>query len=270
MLQDLAIRISQEPPETIVFLLFLVAIRPVGLMFGFIAFAWGLGSSFMIRAGIGLMLGIPMALIGLDQSLDIANRQDVGEMAVILSKEFVLGLALGLLASMPFYALKTAGELVDQFRGEAESGHTNPEGGTISTLGQVFLILGFFIFFSTGGLWLLCGMLYRSYTIWAVAAPLPPLSADAAMVAVDLVKGFLVLAIVTAAPLMLLLFAAEFIVAIGARAAERFELMQYEYLAKNLVTVLFIPLIVLYAARVAEEHIPDSQMALPLLEAMLR
>lgn len=270
MPEDLYSPLLALPPESVVLFLMIAALRPVGLMFGFTAFYWGFGSSMVVRISVGLAIGLPMTLAATDQVIGVIVRKDLFEMLVVLAKEVVLGLCIGLLASLPFFALKAGGEIIDSFRGETDSGHADPVGESISTLGTVFLLLGFSLFFSTGGLWQLGAILYRSYAIWPVFAPLPALAEGSGVLAADLLWQMLALAVLVAAPLMLLLFATEGILILAARLAQKFNLGQNEFLAKNLLVVLILPLIVLYVTQVIELRLPESLSALKLLQGFLR
>ena len=47
--------LSEEMPA-IVFILGVSMLRTIGLTFGFIAFTWGMGPAFMVRAGVAVIL----------------------------------------------------------------------------------------------------------------------------------------------------------------------------------------------------------------------
>ena len=269
MPEDIIARVSGVPPESVVLFLFIATLRPLGLLFGFMAFAWGMGTSVVLRTAIGLTLGLPMALANIDQVIGVIERNSLAEMIIILPKEVVIGFAMGFLASVPFFALKAAGAITDTFRGESDSGHTDPNGGTISSWGIVYLLLGLFAFFASGGLWQLVGMLYQSYAVWPLTAPLPLLTGASALRIADLVTAILSQALLIAAPLLILLIAVDFIVIIASRTAQRFKLYDNEFALKNLVSILALPLMVLYVARIADDHVLDSLAALPLLRGII-
>ena len=76
-------------------------------------------------------------------------------------------------------------------------------------------------------------------------------------------------ALLIAAPLLILLIAVDFIVIIASRTAQRFKLYDNEFALKNLVSILALPLMVLYVARIADDHVLDSLAALPLLREII-
>jgi type III secretion protein T len=249
--------------------LFFATLRPLGLLFGFSAFAWGMGGGLVLRTGIGIALGLPMALGALDEVISVIDRNSLPEMIILLPKEMIIGFALGIFASLPFFALKYAGEIADNFRGESNSGLTDPSDSSITSLGLVFLLIGFFIFFGSGGLWQLVGMLYQSYGIWPLSEPLPALSAGSALKMVGLVTSSLLNAGIIVAPLMILMLAIEFIIIIAARIAKRFDLSSNEFALKNLAVILVMPVVVIYVAQVTDVQIMDSFMALLVLGEVL-
>lgn len=269
MPEEIIARVSGVAPESAILFLFIATLRPLGLLFGFMAFAWGMGSSVVLRTAIGLTLGLPMALANIEQIIGVIERNSLAEMIMILPKEVVIGFALGFLASVPFFALKAAGAITDNFRGESDSGHTDPNGGTISSWGIIFMLLGLFAFFASGGLWQLVKMLYQSYAVWPLTAPLPPLTGASALRMADLITAILAQALLIAAPLLILLIAVDFIVIVASRTAQRFRLYDNEFALKNLAAILALPLMVLYVARIADDHVLDSLAALPLLRGVI-
>jgi type III secretion protein T len=266
MPEQVILRFLDEPAQSLILFAFIATLRPLGLLFGFVAFAWGIGQGRLIRGAIGLSLGFPMAVAGVDQILAMIARKSPVELAMILPKEFIIGFALGFLASLPFIALKAAGAITDTFRGESDSGHTDPSGGTMPTWGMVFVLLGFFAFFGSGGLWQLIAMLYQSYAVWPLTAPLPPMSALNAPLIVQFISP--TLALLVAAPLLTLLVAVEFILIVAARVAQRFQIYGNEFAVKNLTAILALPLMVFYVARVVDDHLTDSLDALPILQQL--
>ncbi|WP_153099999.1 type III secretion system export apparatus subunit SctT [Paraburkholderia hayleyella] len=92
-------------------------------------------------------------------------------MLVLATKELLLGLMLGFLLALPFWAIEALGFLIDNQRGESISGTLNPfDGQDTSTLGQLFHIAFIVYIFTSGSFTLLLGILYDSYLWW------PPLS----------------------------------------------------------------------------------------------
>lgn len=269
MPEEVLIRFSGAPPESVILFIFIATLRPLGLLVGFLAFDWGMGRGVLLRGAIGLSLGVPMAVANVDEIVKLIQRNSIFEMSFILPKEFVIGFALGFLASVPFFALKAAGAVTDAFRGESDSGHTDPNGGTMPTWGLVFLILGFFAFFGSGGLWHLVAMLYQSYEVWPMTALLPAMSGTSALQIADLVTAILSQALLIAAPLLILLVAVDFILIVAARVAQRFQLYSNEFAIKNFAAILALPLMVLYVGRIVDGHVADSLGALPMLGLFL-
>ena len=207
-MDDLAAeRFLALPFESAFLFIALNMLRPMGLTFGFVAFSWGLGQSVTVRAGIALALALPLMILSAPGFADLRDGVQGAALPIMLVKEFALGYALGMLAGLPFLGLQFAGAVIDTYRGENAGGAPDPAGGQLPTFGLLFLIIGLFGFFASGGLWRLVGALYDSYDMWPAAQHLPRFAADTGAHLGAMVDGLLRDALVIAAPLMAILLA---------------------------------------------------------------
>ena len=219
------------------------ALRPTAMMFGFYAMGWAFGPARMMRITIGLVVSFPLLVPNFDQIEEIIRDPDIGKLILIAPKEFIIGFALGLMASSPFRTLEYAGAISDHFRGENDSGITDPNKETLSTSGMLYLVIGFSAFFSFGGLWMLIDILYQTYTIWPIGNVFPTLNMEAGMTFVLVIVNGLVLAAQLAIPLLAGMIAIEFSLAVAARIAKRFSFYDMAFPIKNLGVIMTLPLI---------------------------
>ncbi|GGG84115.1 hypothetical protein GCM10011415_37720 [Salipiger pallidus] len=269
-MDDLAAeRFLALPFESAFLFIALNMLRPMGLTFGFVAFSWGLGQSVTVRAGIALALALPLMILSAPGFADLRDGVQGAALPIMLVKEFALGYALGLLAGLPFLGLQFAGAVIDTYRGENAGGAPDPAGGQLPTFGLLFLIIGLFGFFASGGLWRLVGALYDSYDMWPAAQHLPRFAADTGTQLGAMVDGLLRDALVIAAPLMAILLAIDFALAVADRLSQRLRLTEHAFTSKNLAAMLSLPLMALYIERASAGQISDALDALPMLRGIL-
>jgi type III secretion protein T len=237
------------PTDALFLFIALTTARPIGLFFGFLAFAWGMGQGFILRVGLAMAFGLPVSIAMRDDIADLATTASVMDLVLLMPKEFALGYGLGILASLPLLALQFAGALTDSFRGESGSGHPDPTGGTLGTWSTWLLVIGFLVFAGSGGFQGLVAALYASYTVWPMTQMLAPLTPAAVGVFLDLLGQTLRQTIIVAAPMLITLLAVDLSLAIGSRLAQRFQIMSLEFAVKNLVAVLLMPAMALFVLR---------------------
>jgi type III secretion protein T len=268
MLDEVIRVLSEQGIDRAYPILILVTLRPFGLLFGFMAFSWAMRSAQTLRLSIAIALALPTLVSNIDEVEALIVAPDILRLLPLGLKEFGIGYALGFLASLPFFALQYAGAITDTFRGENDTGIRDPMGGSLHTFSLLYLIVGFFAFFSFGGLEQLVQNLYATYRIWPVGFIMPALTSSAALQAADLLMHTLVMAIQTALPLLGMLVVVEFSVGIAARLGRRFNFYDLSFPIKNLVTVLTLPLTVWLIWVLSDDRIGESGDALRMLEAL--
>lgn len=257
------------PTEALALFLALTVARPLGLFFGFVAFGWAMQQSFLLRIGLAFAIGLPVSIALRPEIAALATQATLLDLVLLVPKEFALGYGLGILASLPLLALQIAGEITDNFRGEGDSGLTDPTGGRSSTWGTWFLVIGILVFVLGGGLQALIGVLYESYLTWPATRMLPPLTMASVGTVLDLLAQMLRAAILVAAPLLIILMAVELSLAIASRLAQRYQLMSLEFAAKNLVAVLLMPVMVAFLLQYLAGSPVDFDQVIGALRTML-
>ena len=255
--------------ESLVAVIVFVALRPLGLVYGFVAFAWGLSRMRAARMAVAIALGLPMVVVNAPE-IDALIAEGGLRVLPIGVKEVAIGYALGFFASLPIYALQFAGGITDAFRGEADSGLADPTGGTLQTFSLLYLVVGLSAFFALGGLWTLTETLYRTYAVWPLGRLAPPLAADAPARVSEMMAAMLALTVRLAVPLLALLVALEFAVAVAARMAQRYGLQGLAFPVKNLAAMATLPLVAWFAWGVAwSEGDGGGREALAMLALLL-
>ena len=255
--------------EALMLFILLTLARPLGLLFGFIVFPWGLRQSFMLRVGLALTISLPMSIAIKADIVALAETMSTFELVMLVIKEFSLGYALGFIASLPLLALQYAGAITDSYRGDSGSGHSDPMGGNIGAWSTFFIIIGLIVFVAGDGLQQVIAALYDSYTAWPLPEMLPPLPLLSAGILLDLVGQTLKSAVIVAAPLLFTLMALELALAIGSRISQRFQLMSIEFALKNLAAALLLPAMTVYILAYLAGEPVDFSRVLGVLQIIL-
>ncbi|MBQ7585793.1 MAG: type III secretion system export apparatus subunit SctT [Desulfovibrionaceae bacterium] len=127
---------------------------------------------------LGLYLPVHPAVVAqLHEDLTLSVNMDpqlVFTLAAILTKEILLGLGLGFLAGLPFWAIEGAGGFIDNQRGAAQSEGTEIlTGKSVSPMGGLLFQCLTYLFYTSGAFLAFLGLVYASYELWPVTSMLP-------------------------------------------------------------------------------------------------
>lgn len=172
-----------------------------------------------IRGAIILVLLIPV-FPGVAASAGRLSL-DAQTLALIFAKESIIGFLLGYLVGWIFWAVQSAGDLADNQRGAAIASSIDPLLGLeASPIGMLFAQAFYVYVYASGAALAVLGVYYGSYKIWPVLGLLPTLAAvpDAfpAML-LHLFDRAMRYAVLMAAPLVIVMFLAEFALALVSR-----------------------------------------------------
>ncbi len=154
----------------------------------------------IVRAGIAVLVTAAYGAAGHVPSLG-AEAGDLLAAGLLMGRETLLGLGLGLAASFLFLAVQQAGQLISQQMGLAEAGIIDPVTGEESEVMGMFLQVVFVVLFlAAGGHRVLVGLLWKSYEVFPVGGG--PEMAAMAEVLVRAGSDMLVFMLQLAAPLL--------------------------------------------------------------------
>lgn len=256
-------------PESYVLFLIVMLFRPLGLMYGFTLFSWGLGANLMIRIALSFALGMLVFWNQSDLFVTIADTKSIREIVFILMIEFALGFGVGGMASAPFHALKYAGAITDTYRGENNSGLEDPSGGTLSTFSVLYFITGSVVFCQSGGFYVMVNNLYSTYMIWPIGSESIAFKSDGWLLGVQLIQRSLLTGIAVAAPLLIIFLSIDFILAVAAKLAPRFNIYENSFLFKNIAAIVSLPVLAFYLLRISDSNMGYAYNAVISVEAFL-
>jgi|SRR5690606_18495889 len=202
-----------------------------------------LGMTGLLRSAVTLAIAVPVAPALLPWMAG-ADAPGGLMLAGLLIKETMVGLVLGVIFGVPFWAAEAAGELIDLQRGSTMSQLLDPlaqaESGVSATL---LIILLAALFFMSGGFLLMLEGFYQSYGPWPADSYAPVLTPPMALALVALLDQVMGLAVMMVAPLMVAVLVADIMMAYLSRMAPNLHVFDLSLPVKNLI---FAVLMVLY------------------------
>jgi type III secretion protein T len=216
--------------------------RILGVMAVFPAFT-RLGVTGILRNGIALAVSIPMipaiaATLGTDPLT-------VGRIAALSFKEMAVGVVVGLILGVPFWAAEAAGGILDIQRGAAFAMLTDPDAAAdTSVTGTLLAVAIIVLYYASGGLFMTLRTIYESYGIWPLDRFLPLFGPQAGQLFLSLLDEVFTMGLMLIAPIVVCLFVADILLALVSRAAPHFNVFALSLAVKNLVSAI---LLVLYS-----------------------
>ncbi len=173
----------------------------------------------MVRNAIFLSI----ALLGLVLQPSAGPVHYTGwQWAGLFFKEAFIGGAIGLLFAGILWAFEAAGQLIDNKVGSTQAQVMDPLSGHQTTLnGALFGRLAAWVFMACGGFMLMVGTLIDSFARWPVRAPFPGLAAGGAQIFESELGRIMLLALLVAAPALLLLYVVEGVLGLVNRFAQQ-------------------------------------------------
>jgi len=129
----------------------------------------------------------------------------------ILFKEIFLGMIIGYMVSIPFWAVESVGFFIDNQRGATLASTLNPlSGDQTSPTGILLEQAVAVIFFASGAILALLGMLYQSYVEWPIIDLSMSLDLNKAFFFLEQLDFLMMITMILAGPIVLGMFISEF------------------------------------------------------------
>lgn len=219
-----------------------------------------------IPAGVRTVFvaGLAFSLLPLAFADDALTSLPLASVPIYLAKEAAIGLALGLLASIGFWALYAAGAMIDYQSGLAFASTIDPlTGQEESLLGGFLMRLFIVLFLVTGGLLSLISLLFESYVVWPVSSLLPTVASPLLVeLMLRALADLLAIALKVAAPFLIMMLMIEIAVGLLSRFAPLlnvfFVVLPLKVLALALMLLLYGMVIASGAAPLPLADFSDS------------
>ena len=208
-------------------------------------FAW-LGLTGVLRNAVIIAIALPMVSQVTSELAVLAPLQP-GQVLMLVAKEAVVGVLLGVLFGLPFWAVEAAGELIDMQRGVNGAYLLDPNAsGQASPVGTLFVLVLLALFFAGGGFDVLADALYRSYALWPVTALLPPFTGETPTLLLGLLDHVVQLGLLLAAPLVIVMLLADIALAVIGRMAPQLNVFDLSLSVKSAALVLVLPIYAIF------------------------
>ncbi len=205
-----------------------------------------IGNTVPMTARMVFVAGLAVALLPYALADPGLTRQLAAQNWMLLAlKESVLGLVLGLLASIGFWAVHAAGTIVEYQAGLSMATTIDPTSGQDDSLiGTLFMQIFTVLFLAMGGLLAMIGMLFDSYTVWPLASMAPLVgNLELTGVALRSVAELVAIAVKVAAPFVILMLLLEVALGLMARFAPQLNVF---FLALPLKVLVLTAMLLLY------------------------
>jgi type III secretion protein SpaR/YscT/HrcT len=191
-----------------------------------------------MRVALGGLLSVLCLPVLLPAASSSLVTWGAGGLVLLVGRELLVGLTVGLCAATVFRAAEAAGRLVDVVRGANLGQVLSPlSGERASPTGELYLFLAIVVFLELGGLRTFATALGRSYEavpVGLLGGHAPALRSAAALVTLS-VGQLLESAVGLAAPVLVAMWLADVIVGVVGRAAPQLPLMFAAMPAKALL-----------------------------------
>jgi type III secretion protein T len=196
----------------------------------------------LLRNAAGLALAAPVLPM-----IAEAQRNEplsAGIAAVLLGKEVAVGLIIGLVAGIPFWAAELAGSITDLQRGASLANFSDASSEQATITGTLLTFAMLALFLSAGGLRITLSVFYESYALWPVNRLMPVFGPDAGDRILTLLDNMVAMGLLLVAPLVIALLLSDLLLGLVSRAAPQLHIFD---LSLNMKNLLFAFLIVLYS-----------------------
>jgi type III secretion protein T len=185
----------------------------------------------------------------------------------LMAKEIFIGLALGYLVSIMFWAVESAGFFIDNQRGGSSAQMSDPMSqDQTSPTGSLLFQTMVFLFYTGGGFVAFLGMLFSTYVLWPVGELLPwPTDLSFPLLFARQFGTLFLYVVLLAAPLVIVCFLSDFCLGLINRFAQQLNVFVLSMGVKSAITAVllflyFFPLCYILLELMA--HIPTLHMTL--------
>jgi type III secretion protein T len=199
---------------------------------------------------------LSLALVAVPINLEYAATFDrsASTLLFFFAKEYAVGFLAGYLIGWMFWVVQGTGSLIDSQRGAAIASSIDPlQGEESSSLGNLLSQAFLTYIFTTGAFLLVLGVLYKSYALWPATRAVPLISDIFPAMALGLFDNAMRLTFVIAAPVLAVMFLAEFALAVISRFAPQVQVfilaMPIKSVLAIFVLILYFPILLSFAER---------------------
>jgi type III secretion protein T len=222
-----------------------------------------------IRNGIVLSFMVPV--LPLIISYHLPRHETMLYILALLTKEALIGLIIGFLISIVFWAAQCAGTAIDHQRGAFFAIMPDPlSKGETTPLGSLLFQLGTILLFVSGGFREMMGAIIDSYRIWPVDRYFPHIGPNLVdFIAQQLIRC-LNLAVIIAAPIVISSFMADLALGMLNRFAPQVNIFMISLAVKSAITALIMVFYISFVIRYLHGNFMDSETILQIIKKAIQ
>lgn len=230
--------------------LMVVALLMSRMLVAFSVLPMFVGNGIPASIRVVFVAGLSCAILPLAFADTALASIPLASMPFYIAKEAVIGLVIGLLASVGFWALYAAGAVIEYQAGFAFATTIDPlTGQEASVLGSLLVRMFTTLFLVSGGLLALITTLFESYRAWPLSSLAPALGSSAVVeMLLGSLASLLTLALKIAAPFVILMLMIEVALGLLSRFAP---VLNAFFLALPMKVLALSVMLLLYAMVVA-------------------
>jgi type III secretion protein T len=231
-------------------------------------FSW-LGLTGILRNAVMIAIALPV-VSQVTSELAVLTPLQPAQVLMLVAKEAVIGILLGLLFGLPFWAVEAAGELIDMQRGVNGAYLLDPNAsGQASPVGTLFVLVLLALFFAGNGLGVLAEALYASYALWPVTQLLPPFTGETPTLLLGLLDHVVRLGLLLAVPLVIVMLLADIALAVIGRMAPQLNVFDLSLSVKSAALVLVLPIYAIFLVPYFNDSLGSLRGVLDLARTVL-
>ncbi|MBE8215683.1 MAG: type III secretion system export apparatus subunit SctT [Endozoicomonadaceae bacterium] len=207
----------------------------------------------MIRNGIVGVLALFLLPLTLSQVPE--TKPPFMVLFGLMGKEVFLGMLMGFIANIPFWAVEASGFFIDNQRGASMASTLNPLSGSESSpTGILFSQTFIAIYIISGVFFIMLGTVLNSYQIWPLFSFFPTLNIETASFILNQFDTIITLAVWLAAPIIIAMFITEFGIALISRSAPQLNVFILAMPIKSAVAVWILSLYIVTLMSLGKEY----------------
>ena len=242
--------------------------RPLAI-FAVLPLTGRLGLPPFFRNVIVIAISLPI-VIPLQLQIKAAPTIPIASLFALSLKEVFIGLLIGLVLGIPFWAIETAGNIVDFVRQAPDSELQDAQGTTEASItGTLFSVVATYYYVTIGGITLLINSIYISYTIWPPLAPLPTLDPSATLRILALLDALFRSALMIAAPLVIFIMISLLLLMIIARITPQINVFDLSMSFRNIAFIVVMQVYAVFIIDYFGAEISGLRNAMDVVKGLL-
>jgi type III secretion protein T len=266
---EAAQKLTELPLPTAFFILIAAHTRALGVLFSLWGLYFILGPATLMRTVLAIILSMPSLIAAVDIYPALIGENERLMVLTIPLREFLLGSAIGLFCSLPFFAIMGAGIVIDQYRGDSSPVIQAPEDSQVGSFANLKVVMALFLFVEAGGLILVIDTLYDSFRLFPPDIPKLRVNPNTIGMLSEILHNVFWLLLIIAMPIMVILLLIDFGLSMVVRLSKQIEIPQLDFLLKSLVFVLAMPILVVGVARMINSSFENAPEPMIILQEFL-